>query len=325
MSKVKYRYNPETLTYEKVEPGLKERFLKALPYLAGSIVFATIIIILYEYQPWFKSPKEQSLERDNKELRRQFELLQKQLSDIETVLSDIQKRDDNLYRVVLEAEPYPLHKRDRATGGSNKYKQYEGFESSDLIISTAEALGRIEKKLYAQSRSFDEVIKLAKRKKEMLTSMPAIIPVNRKDLRSSIGPYGWRIDPIYRTRAMHTGMDFPAETGTKVYATGDGRVENVESNYWGYGNIVLIDHGYGYKTMYAHLSAFKVKIGQKVKRGEVIGLVGSTGKSTAPHLHYEVVKNGEKVNPVNYYYNDLSPAEYEEMLKNASSSGTSFD
>ncbi|HAA00434.1 MAG TPA: peptidase M23 [Flavobacteriales bacterium] len=325
MTKVKYKYNPQTLTYEKVEPGIRDRIRKALPYLAGSIVFAVAIILIYENQSFFKSPREQAFERENEQLRQQYDLLKKQMREMEIVLSDIQLRDDNIYRVIFESEPYPNHKRDRATGGSNKYRQFAEYESGQLMTETWQALDRIEKKLYAQSKSFDEVIKLAKTKEKMLSSIPAIIPVNRKDLRAGIGPYGWRIDPIYKTRAMHTGMDFPSETGTPVYATGDGKVINVESNYWGYGNIVLIDHGFGYQTMYAHLSAFKAKIGQVVKRGEVIGLVGSTGKSTAPHLHYEVLRNGEKVNPVNYYYNDLSPAEYEEMLKAASSSGTSFD
>lgn len=325
MSKTKYRYNPETLTYEKVEPGIKERLLKALPYLAGGIVFAVAIITVYEYQTFFKSPREQAYERENQQLKHQYELLNKQLHDIEVVLADIQNRDDNIYRVIFEANPFPSHKRQRATGGSGKYRQFEEYSNGDLIIQTYQTLERIEKKLYAQSKSFDEVIELARTKEEMLACIPAIIPIHKNDLRSAIGPYGWRIDPIYKTRAMHTGMDFPSESGTKIYATGNGTVENVESNYWGYGNIVLIDHGFGYKSMYAHLSGFNVKIGQKVKRGEVIGFVGSTGKSTAPHLHYEIIRNGEKVNPVNYYYNDLSPAEYEEMLKAASSSGTSFD
>lgn len=325
MTKVKYKYNPQTLTYEKVEPGIRDRIRKALPYLAGSIVFAVAIILIYENQSFFKSPREQAFERENEQLRQQYDLLKKQMREMEIVLSDIQLRDDNIYRVIFESEPYPNHKRDRATGGSNKYRQFAEYESGQLMTETWQSLDRIEKKLYAQSKSFDEVIKLAKTKEKMLSSIPAIIPVNRKDLRAGIGPYGWRIDPIYKTRAMHTGMDFPSETGTPVYATGDGKVINVESNYWGYGNIVLIDHGFGYQTLYAHLSAFKTKIGQVVKRGEVIGLVGSTGKSTAPHLHYEVLRNGEKVNPVNYYYNDLSPEEYEEMLKAASSSGTSFD
>lgn len=325
MSKIKYKYNPQTLTYEKVEPGFKDRLKSALPYLIGSLLFAVLIIILYEYQPFFKSPKEQSLMRENKVLRHEYQLLRKQVEEMDYVLNELQEHDDNLYRVILESEPYPNYKRERATGGSNKYKKFAEYKSGELITKTHQTLDRIEKKLYAQSKSFDEVIALAKKKEKMLVAIPAIIPISKKDLRAAIGPFGWRIDPIYKTRAMHTGMDFPSETGTPVYATGDGVVENVESNYWGYGNIVLINHGFGYKTLYAHLSEFKTKIGQKVKRGDLIGNVGSTGKSTAPHLHYEVWKNGEKVNPVNYYYNDLSPQEYEEMVKNSASSGASFD
>lgn len=325
MSKVKYKYNPNTLTYEKVEPSFRDRLKSALPYLLGSIIFVVLTIVLYEYQPFFKSPKEQSLIRENKELHQQYQLLRKQVEEMELVLAELQEHDDNLYRVILESEPYPSYKRERATGGSNKYKQFAEYKAGDLIIKTHQTLDRIEKKLYAQSKSFDEVIELAGKKEKMLASIPAIIPVSKRDLRAAIGPFGWRIDPIYKTRAMHTGMDFPAETGTNVYATGDGVVENVESNYWGYGNIVLINHGFGYKTLYAHLSEFNTKIGQKVKRGDLIGYVGSTGKSTAPHLHYEVWKNGEKVNPVNFYYNDLTPEEYEEMVKASASSGASFD
>lgn len=325
LSKVKYKYNPNTLTYEKVEPSFRDKLRAAIPYLLGSIVFAVLIIVIYEYQPFFKSPKEQILTRENKELRKQYELLRKEVEEMDHILSELQENDDNLYRVILESEPYPAYKRERATGGSSKYKEFADFESGELITRTYQALDRVEKKLYAQSKSFDEVIELAKKKEKMLVSIPAIIPISKNDLRSAIGPFGWRIDPIYKTRAMHTGMDFPSETGTNVYVTGDGVVENVESNYWGYGNIVLVNHGFGYKTLYAHLNEFNAKIGQKVKRGEIIGYVGSTGKSTAPHLHYEIWKNGEKVNPVNYYYNDLSPEEYEEMVKASSSSGASFD
>lgn len=325
MSKVKYKYNPQTLNYEKVEPGFKEKLRKALPYLFGSIVFSVLIIVIYENQSIVKSPKEQSLIRDNKALRSELNQIRKEMKNMELVLEDIQKRDDDIYRVIFEAEPYPLHKRERATGGSNKYRELENVESGQLIIETRQILERVEKKLYAQSKSFDEVIDLAKKKEKMLSSIPAIIPIAKTDLTAGIGAFGWRIDPIYKTRAMHTGMDFPSTTGTPAHSTGDGMVESVESNYWGYGNVVIINHGFGYKTMYAHLSEFKCKPGQKVNRGDVIGLVGTTGKSTAPHLHYEVVKNGEKVNPVYYYYNDLSPEEYEEMLKASTSSGTSFD
>ncbi len=323
--KIKYRYNPETLQYEKIEQSFKEKLINMLPWFVSSVVFAVVTILIYENQPFFKSPREQALERDNKQLRKQFELIKKQLQDIEIILADMQQRDDNIYRIIFEAEPYPTYKRERATGGNNKYKEFENYTSGEIIISTYQLLDRIEKKLYAQSKSFDEVIALAKRKEKMLNSIPAIMPIAKKALTAGIGPFGWRIDPIYKTRAMHTGMDFPSTIGTDVYATGDGVVQSIESNYWGYGNIVLINHGFGYQTLYAHLSAFDVKTGQKVKRGQVIGKVGSTGKSTAPHLHYEVWKNGEKVNPVNYYFNDLTPEQYEELLKAAANSSASFD
>lgn len=323
MSKVKYKYNPHTLNYEKVETSWKDRIKSALPWFAGGIVFATIVVI-FAFS-FIKSPKERAQRREIEQWKYQYQLMNERLQEIELVLNDIQKRDDNLYRVILEAKPYPYNKRVMGTGGNNRYKDLEGFENSELIISTKKKLDKVSKKLFAQTKSFDEVKKLAKKKEEMLRCIPAIMPVANKDLTAGIGGYGWRIDPIYRTRAMHTGMDFPSKTGKPVYATGDGVVENVESNFWGYGNIVLINHGFGYKTMYAHLSEFKAQIGQKVKRGEVVGLVGSTGKSTAPHLHYEVIKNGEKVNPVNYYFNDLKPAEYEEMLRASSDGSASFD
>jgi murein DD-endopeptidase MepM/ murein hydrolase activator NlpD len=323
LSKVKYKYNPHTLNYEKVETSWKDMIKSALPWFAGGIVFATIVVI-FAFS-FIKSPKERAQKREIEQWKYQYQLVNDRLNEIELVLNEIQKRDDNLYRVVLEANPFPANKRKMGTGGNNRYKDLEGFESSELIISTRKKLDRISKKLYGQTRSFDELKELAKKKEEMLRCIPAIMPVANKDLTAGIGGYGWRIDPIYRTRAMHTGMDFPSKTGRPVYATGDGVIEDVASNFWGYGNIVLINHGFGYKTMYAHLSEFKTKIGAKVKRGEIVGLIGSTGKSTAPHLHYEVIKNGEKVNPVNYYFNDLKPAEYEEMLKASSGGSASFD
>jgi murein DD-endopeptidase MepM/ murein hydrolase activator NlpD len=251
--------------------------------------------------------------------------MRSEMRQVEMVLDDIRRRDDNLYRVILESEPYPVHKRQLSTGGSSRYSDLEGYNSSQLLVSTRQMLDRIQKKLYAQSQSYSEVIKLAKKKEKMLRCIPAIIPVETKLITAGIGGFGYRIDPIYRTQQFHAGMDFPCKTGTPCRATGDGTVIGAETNYWGYGNCVIVDHGFGYNTLYAHLSEFKVKPGEKIKRGDVIGLAGSTGKSTAPHLHYEVHKNGEKLNPVNFYYNDLTPAQYEEMLKASAEAGTSFD
>ncbi len=323
MSKIKYKYNPESLSYEKVILTFRQRLAKALPFVGLAIVFSVLVSILAF--TFFKSPREKAYLREIKQLKSQYAELKGEIRRTEKILASIEQRDNKLYRVILEADEYPGNKRLLATGGSDKYKDLQGFDNSDLIISTTMQIDEIQKRIYAQSKSFDELVELATRKDKMLKSIPAVIPVPNREVTAHTGAYGWRIDPIYRTRAFHSGMDFPCKTGTKIRATGDAVVENVESGFWGYGNIVLLNHGFGYKTMYAHLSGFNVKKGQKVSRGDVIGFAGSTGKSTAPHLHYEVIKNGEKINPVNFYFNDLTPAQYEEMIKASHESGTSFD
>lgn len=323
VSKIKYRYNPQTLTYEKVELTLWQRFVKVLPVILGTLVFS-VLVTIFSFT-FFKSPREKSLIREIGQLKSQYNLLQKELNETEKVIAAIEKRDDKLYRVILETNAYPSEKRSLSTGGGNRYAELEGYTTSEIIIATTKKLDALQKRLYAQSKSFDELVELAKKKDKMLRSIPAIIPIPNREITAHIGPFGYRIDPIYRTRAFHSGMDFPCKTGTKIRATGDAVVTAVENGYWGYGNVVILDHGFGYQTMYAHLSGFNVKKGQKVKRGDVIAFAGSTGKSTAPHLHYEVIKNGEKINPVNYYFNDLTPAQYEEMLKASKESGTSFD
>jgi murein DD-endopeptidase MepM/ murein hydrolase activator NlpD len=323
LSKIQYKYNPETLTYDKVQLSFGQKLKKALPWIFGSLVFAaTVVAISFAF---FKSPREQSLIREYNQLTSQYETMRNEMKQVEAVLDDIRRKDDNLYRVILESEPYPIHKRQLSSGGSSRYSELEGYNSSQLLVSTRQLLDRVQKKLYAQSQSYEEVIKLAKKKEKLLRSIPAIIPVATNLITAGIGGFGYRIDPIYRNRSFHAGMDFPCKTGTPIRATGDAEVAGAESNYWGYGNAVILNHGSGYQTLYAHLSAFNVKPGQKIKRGDIIGFAGSTGKSTAPHLHYEVIKNGEKVNPVNYYYNDLTPAQYEEMLKASAEASTSFD
>ncbi len=322
MSKIKYKYNPESLSYEKVVLSFWQRVVKALPFVGLAIVFAVGVSILAF--TFFKSPREKAYVREIKQLKTQYAQLQAELNQTEKVLDLIELRDNRM-RASLEGAKYPEHKRKLSTGGSNPYADLEGFDNSELIIATTKKLDEIQKRIYAQSKSFDELVELAKRKDKMLLSIPAVIPILNREVTAHTGAFGWRSDPFYHTRAFHSGMDFPCKTGTKVRATGDAVVENVESGYWGYGNIVLLNHGFGYKTMYAHLSRFNVKKGQKVTRGEVIGFAGTTGKSTAPHLHYEVIKNGEKINPVNFYFNDLNPAQYEEMIKASQESGSSFD
>lgn len=322
--KTKYRYNPETLTYEKVELRWQERVLRGLLFVGPTILLTTILVIFIG--PKMPSQKNAKLEKDNKMLKANLVQINKDMASIQAVLNDIANRDDNVYRVIFEAEPYPEELRNLATGGANdNYNTEDGLPSSDLVISTRKRLEKIQKQLYSQSKSFDEVAKMAKEKETMLAALPAIQPVSNKDLARMASGYGWRIDPIYRTKKMHWGMDFTSPTGTEVYATGNGVVESVEVNSWGYGKEIVINHGYGYKTRYAHLSAFKVKQGQEVKRGEIIGLVGSTGKSTAPHLHYEVEKNGQKVNPVNYYHSDISPEQYEKLIDLSNNANQVFD
>ena len=274
---------------------------------------------------FFDSPKEKMLNREIKQLISQYEITQKKLQQVEIVLDDIQHRDDNIYRVIFEADPIPKTIRKAGYGGVNRYQNLKGYKNSDLIISTTKKIDQITKQLYIQSKSFDYIITLAENKEKMLASIPAIQPVSNKDLSRMASGFGYRIHPIYKTNKFHAGMDFSAKTGTPIYSTGDGTVYKVRKSKRGYGNHVVINHGFGYKTLYAHMSKYTVKKGQKIKRGDIIGYVGNTGTSVAPHLHYEVHKDGKKINPVNFYYNDLTPAKYEKMLEICSQNNQSFD
>jgi murein DD-endopeptidase MepM/ murein hydrolase activator NlpD len=323
MAKIRYKYNPSTLNYEKIQLTFKDRLKKGLTYLLVGLFFAGIIIaIAYTF---IDSPKELMLKRENAQLRQQFSLLNKDIERLDRVLSDIEKRDDNIYRVVFEAEPISENVRRAGVGGVNRYANLEGFSNSELVINTTRKLDNVAKRMYIQSKSFDEVIDMARNKEEMLASIPAIQPVSNQDLKRLASGYGYRIDPIYKVNKMHWGMDFSAPTGTDIFATGDGRVQSVVNSRSGYGRHVVIDHGYGYQTLYAHMSKTDVKRGQKVKRGDVIGQVGNTGKSSGPHLHYEVIKDGKKINPANFYFNDLTPEEYDLMIELSSHANQSFD
>lgn len=323
MSKVKYRFNTKTLTYEKAKTTWRERILRFLSYLATGIVFASITIFLAF--KFLQSPMQKKQNRELEVVKLQYELLKKKMDQVQLVLNELQDRDDNIYRVIFEAEPIPSSIRQAGFGGSDRYSNLEGYDNSELMKETTERLDKITKQLYIQSKSFDEVVKMAKNKKQMLASLPAIMPLNNKDLKHLPSGYGWRTHPIYKTQEFHPGMDFTAEQGTPIYATGDGTVERADANAQGYGNHVVINHGYGYQTLYGHMSRMAVKPGQKIKRGDLIGYVGSTGMSTGPHVHYEVIKNGEKVNPINFYYNDLSPEQYQILVELASRSTQSFD
>lgn len=323
MAKVKYKFDHNSLKYDKIVLTGKQKFYRFLTYFTATLLIAVIYNVVFIV--FFDTPKEKGLIRENQQLATQYKILNNRFDLIEKTLEDLQKRDDNIYRVIFEAEPIPPSVRSAGFGGTNRYLDLQGYKNSDLVIETAQRLDKITKKLYIQSKSYDEVIELARNKERMVACVPAIMPISNKDLRRTASGWGWRIHPIYKIRKFHYGMDFTAPTGTEVYATGDGVVEIVENSLRGYGKRIIIDHGFGYKTLYAHLNGFNVRRGQKVKRGEVIGFVGSTGTSTAPHLHYEVFKNNKKVNPVHYYFNDLTPEEFDKMIFISSNSGQSFD
>ncbi len=323
MPKVKYYFNTHSLKYEKVVTSLWKKFLRLFTFLAVASVFASVIVFFaYTY---FDSPKEKQLKREISELSLQYDVISQRLDNVLGVLADLQGRDDNIYRVIFEAEPIPQSIRNAGYGGVNKYKSLEGFESSDLMIDVTRKLDRISKQLYIQSKSFDEIFRFAKNKTQMMACIPAILPISYKKLQAIASGFGYRIDPIYKTTKMHTGMDFSAPIGTPIYATGNGMIQSAEYDKGGYGYCVVINHGYGYQTLYGHMSRMNTYPGQKITRGDIIGYIGSTGKSTGPHVHYEVIKGGEKINPVNFYYSDLTPAEYDKILEIASQSNQSFD
>jgi len=323
MAKAKYRYNPHTLSYDKIELTFRDKVFRGSMILGASLIIG--IGIYFITDAFVDSPKEKQLKQKNSELLSQYEILDKKAEQLEVVLKDIQRRDDNIYRVIFEAEPIANEIREAGFGGVNRYKELENLSNADLIIGTSKKLDKLSKQLYIQSKSFDEVFEMAKKKEEMLASIPAIQPVSNEDLTRMASGYGYRTDPVYKTTKFHAGMDFTAPRGTPIYATGDGKVIQADAANRGYGNHVRIDHGYGYVTLYAHMSKFNCKVGQQVKRGDVIGYVGNTGKSLGPHCHYEVRKNGEPINPVNFYFNDLTPEQYAKMLELASDPSQSLD
>ncbi len=323
MAKRKYHFNPATLSYEEHGVSFKDQITRFLAYFSSSLAFSVVLIIVI--LNFYETPASKALRRENQRLLTQYKLMQKDMETLDKVLDEIQQRDDNIYRVIFETEPIPSSIRKAGFGGANKYGHLENMDNNELVISTARRLDILAKQAYVQSKSYDEVMKLALDKEKMLAAIPSIMPISNKGLERTASGWGYRIHPVYKIRKFHYGMDFAAPTGTEIYASGDGVVQEVTSEHSGYGNLVSINHGYGYQTVYAHMSKFNVKPGQKVNRGEVIGFIGSTGTSTAPHLHYEVHKNGEPVNPQYFYYMDLTPAEYERMIAISTNMGQSFD
>ncbi len=324
MAKVKYQYNESTLSYEKIKLSPSAKILRFTLFSIAALICGGGIYVLFNIV--YDSPQERQLREEKEALLLQYELMGKRLDQMSTILADLENRDDNIYRSIFEAEPIPDNIRKAGIGGINRYKSLERFkDDAEIVINTSKKLDRLAKQLYIQSKSFDEIIELAKQKEQMLAAIPAIQPVSNKDLKRMASGYGMRIDPHYKTPAFHAGMDFTAPTGTPIYATGDGTVIRADRASRGYGNHVRIDHGFGYTTLYAHMSKTNVKVGSEVKRGEIIGYVGNTGKSVGPHLHYEVRKNDKPVNPINFYFSDLTPEEYDLMIQLSSQENQSFD
>lgn len=322
MPKSKYKFNPESLSYLKIEKSLKHKLMISIGYF---FMFIFIGAIGYGIISSFHdTPKVKGLKRQISLLKTNYETFNKDLNNVESLLEYLQKRDDNIYRTIFEAEPVHKSVRDAGFGGSNRYSNLE-LTDAEIVVQTAKRLDKIRRKMYVQSVSYDELIDLATNKERMVAAIPAIQPISNKDLTRTASGWGYRIHPIYKIRKFHYGMDFTAPTGTEIYATGDGTIDIVMSSKRGYGNKIVVNHGFGYKTLYAHLSGFNVRVGQKVKRGDVIGYVGNTGLSTAPHVHYEVHLNNKKVNPINYYFNDLTANEYDKMIELSTTFGKSFD
>jgi murein DD-endopeptidase MepM/ murein hydrolase activator NlpD len=324
MSKVKYYYDTKTLSYRKIERSFRQKVKDSIVVIVASGILAALFFVLYTIV--IDSPKEKKLIRENLALQIQYNLLNERMDNMAVVLDDMQNRDDNIYRVIFESDPIPSSVRNAGFGGANRYKELEGYESSELLVETQKKLDILSKMAAVQSKSFDDVKNLALDKEKMLAAIPGIQPVANKNLKRMASGYGRRIHPIYKVRKMHWGMDFSAKTGTPIFATGDGKISNDRKiGGSGYGKYIVIDHGYGYQTLYAHMSKVAVRKGQSVKRGDVIGYVGNSGRSAGPHLHYEVVKDGKKVNPINFYYSDLTPEEFEQMIEISNSINQSFD
>ena len=323
MRNVYYKYNDKTKTYDRVYPNMRSRLLT---YLRNILFWVLIGVGGYFIALLILGTPEdaEDLREENARLQTQYEVLSQRLDKAMEVMEDIRQRDDNLYRVMFMADPVSEDVRNATYTGTNRYEELENLDNAELVMATTQKMDMLARKLYIQSKSFDEIVDFYKNHEDMLRHLPAIQPVSNKDLKRTASGFGYRIHPIYQTRIFHDGMDFSCDIGTPVYATADGVVKNAR---WerGYGYIVTIDHGYGYETRYAHLTSFNVKRGQKVVRGETIALSGNTGRSSGPHVHYEVLQRGRPVNPANYYFMDLDADQYDEMIRMANNHGKVMD
>lgn len=323
MKKIKYFYNTHTLRYEKLVTPLRVKLLRVFGFLATVAVSAAIIVaIAFRY---IDSPKEKILQQQNEDLRDDYAVLSKQLQQLQQQMSELENRDNNVYRSIFEAQPVHDSARLKEMEKSKEIKLVQSMSEDQLVKSITGQVNQLSMRVAYQQKSYSDIENMVKNKEKLLAAIPAIQPVSNKDLTRIASGFGYRIDPVYKVTKLHAGLDFASPIGTPIYATANGVVTEANFNEGGYGNHVVINHGYGYETLYGHMVRMKARVGQKVKRGEVIGYVGSTGKSTGPHCHYEVHKNGTPVDPVYFFYNDLTPEQYDRLLKLAAASNQSFD
>ena len=322
MAKVKYYYDADTLSYRKIDVKKSDYYKKTVFGILSVLLTAFIGFIIFSQ--FLMSPNERAINRENENLKLNLDLFSKRIAESSTVLNQLQERDNNIYRMYFEANPIPNEQRKAGFGGVNRYKSLDGYDNSKMIKQLTKDIDILSKQLVIQSKSLDEIVILAKEKEKMLAAIPAILPVKLVDLTRMASGYKWRMHPILKIRKFHKGMDFTAPTGTPIYASGNGKVIR-SSRSATYGRVVYINHGYGYTTIYAHMSKIKAKRGQNVKRGDLIGYVGNTGRSVSAHLHYEVRKNGKALNPINFYYGDLTPAQFAAMQKASEEEGQSYD
>lgn len=323
MKKTKYHFNTQTLRFEKVQTPLRVKLLKALGFLAASIATA-FLIVFFAFQ-YIDSPKEKILKQQNDDLRNNYTILNERIKQLDLQMKELETRDNNVYRSIFEAQPVPDSARVKEMQEKREVSLVQAMSESELIQGIAAQLNNLSLRSGYQMKSYEEIEDMVKNKEKLLAAIPAIQPVSNKDLSRVASGFGYRIDPVYKTRRFHAGLDFTAPVGTPIYATADGVVKEAGYNTGGYGNNVVINHGFGFQTLYAHMYKIKARVGQKVKRGEVIGYIGNTGKSTGPHLHYEVHKKGQPVDPIYYFYNDLTPAQFERITKLAKASNQSLD
>lgn len=317
------RFNKKQLRTEAI-PYSASDYVRWFLFRLGAAAAIAVVSVL-TFDRYFESPKAKRLQQQIAFLESQVDLMETKVEGMTGALGELTERDEVIYRNIFGAEPYPEHLRNPGIGGADRYADLRGMEQSDQVIALRQKIAEVERRMVAQGESFEELRTLSESREELLQSIPAIQPVRNSDLKRMASGYGWRIHPIYKVRKMHWGMDFAAPTGTEIFATGNGEVVDVKKSYNGYGHHVRVRHGFGYETLYAHMSKILVRKGQRLERGEVIGLVGSTGTSVAPHLHYEVFKEGNRVNPAHYYFNDLSPEQYEQLLAASESVNQSFD